>query len=82
MKVVALEKFEYANKLRMPGDSFDTDNDEHARLLALAKRVKIATVETRHLKAGDESLPENAATEHAAVNKRNRYSTRRLRADE
>ena len=45
MRVVAIDRFEYANQLRLPGDEFDTDDDEHARLLVLAKRVKIRDME-------------------------------------
>lgn len=74
MRVVAIDRFEYANKLRLPGEEFETDNDEHARLLEIAKRVKPA--ETRALKSDDE-LPE-----HSGSNKRNRYGTRRLKAEE
>jgi hypothetical protein len=55
MRVVALNRFEYANKLRLPGEEFETDNDEHARVLVLAERVKLAqpkdTIENRALKA-------------------------------
>jgi hypothetical protein len=71
MKVIAIDRFEYANKLRLPGDEFDTDNDEHARLLVLAERVKLAepkdVIETRALKADA---------------KRNRYRHRAMRYDE
>jgi len=70
MRVVALNKFEYANRLRLPGDEFDTDNDEHARVLVLAQRVKLAeadNVKSRALKA---------------EGKTNRYRHRAMRADE
>jgi hypothetical protein len=71
MKVVALNRFEYANKLRLPGEEFDTDNDEHARVLVLAERVKLAEpkdiIEGRALKADA---------------KRNRYRHRAMRYEE
>jgi hypothetical protein len=66
MRVVAIDRFEYASKLRLPGDEFDTDNDEHARLLVLAQRVKY--LETRDMKAD--------------TDKPKRYRTRALRAGE
>ncbi len=69
MRVVALQRFEYANKLRLPGDEFDTDTDEHARLLALVQRVEIAPdiISTRALKADSG---------------KQRYRHRAMRADE
>ena len=67
MRVRALEKFEYANKLRLPGEEFDTDNDAHADVLALARRVEKVTVQTRDMKA-DTGRP--------------RYRHRAMRADE
>ena len=67
MRVRALERFEYANKLRLPGDEFDTDNDAHADVLALARRVEKVTVQTRDMKA-DTGRP--------------RYRHRAMRADE
>ena len=73
MKVVAIDRFEYASKLRLPGDEFDTDNDEHARLLELAKRVR--RIETRDLTA-DATISENRS------GSRNRYKHRALKAEE
>jgi hypothetical protein len=70
MRVVALNRFEYANKLRLPGEEFDTDNDEHARVLMLAARVKPAEpkdIEGRALKADSG---------------RNRYRHRAMRDEE
>ena len=67
MRVRALERFEYANKLRLPGEEFDTDNDAHADVLALARRVEKVTVNTRDMKA-DTGRP--------------RYRHRAMRADE
>jgi hypothetical protein len=71
MRVVALNKFEYANKLRLPGEEFDTDNDEHARVLVMAERVKLAepkdNIQNRALKADA---------------KQNRYRHRAMRYEE
>jgi hypothetical protein len=71
MRVVALNRFEYANKLRLPGEEFETDNDEHARVLVMAERVRLAEpkdiLESRALKADA---------------KRNRYHHRAMRTDE
>ena len=71
MRVRALERFEYANKLRLPGEEFDTDNDAHADVLALARRVEKVTaqkpLDTRDMKA-DTGRP--------------RYRHRAMKADE
>jgi hypothetical protein len=80
MRVVALNKFEYANKLRLPGEEFDTDSDKDAEILQIAQRVKIVETATRQLKADDDS-PRNTATSEAAINKR-RYNTRRLQSED
>jgi hypothetical protein len=71
MKVVALNRFEYANKLRLPGEQFDTTSDKDAEILQLAQQVKIVEVETRDLKADDDGKP-----------KPRRYQTRRMQAEE
>jgi hypothetical protein len=77
MRVIAIDKFEYANKLRLPGEEFDTDSDKHAELLQLAQRVKIVETRTREMKTDDDdALPEKLAPE------KRRYNTRRLKADE
>jgi hypothetical protein len=71
MKVRALERFEYANTLRLPGDEFDTDTDAHAEILALARRVEI--------------VPDDKVITTRDMNveaKRNRYRHRAMRADE
>lgn len=68
MKVIALEKFEYANKLHMPGDELDTDDDEHARLLVLAKRVRLPMAEAALEAETDDEKP-----------KKQRYRTRDMR---
>jgi hypothetical protein len=71
MRVRALERFEYAAVLRLPGDEFDTDSVAHAEILALARRVEIVpdgkVITTRHM---------------TAEAKRNRYRHRAMRADE
>jgi hypothetical protein len=72
MRVVALNKFEYANKLRLPGEEFDTDNDEHARVLVLAERVKLAEPK--------DNIIQNRALKADA--KQNRYRHRAMRTDE
>ena len=68
MKVIAVDRFEYANKLRLPGEEFDTDNDEHARVLMLAKRVQL--IDQRDLKADDDKP------------KKKHYRTRDLRSED
>jgi hypothetical protein len=70
MKVVALNRFEYANKLRLPGDEFDTTSDKDAEILQVAQQVKI--VETRELRADDDD----------GKPKQRRYNTRRMRAED
>lgn len=70
MRVVALNKFEYANKLRMPGDEFDTTSDKDAEILQIAQQVKIVPLQTRDLKA-DEDRP-----------KKKHYRTRDLRSED
>ena len=67
MRVVAIDRFEYANKLRLPGDEFDTDNEDHARLLVLARRVKY--------------LDDRSLTAEKSERK-NRYARRDMRARE
>lgn len=79
MRVIAIDRFEYANKLRMPGDEFDTDNDEHARVLELAKRVRLAPEDyvSREMQADDARKPNPYRDKY-----RNRYKHRAMRADE
>ena len=73
MRVVALNRFEYANKLRLPGDEFDTTSQADADILEIAKQViKVSpkdTLDTRDMKADVGRL-------------RSRYRHRAMRADE
>jgi hypothetical protein len=70
MRVVALNRFEYANKLRLPGDEFETDSDKDAEILQIAQQVKIVPLETRELRADDDDKPKR------------RYNTRRLQSED
>ena len=78
MRVIAIDRFEYANKLRLPGDEFDTDNDEHARVLELARRVRLAPDDYvgRAMKA-EERKPNPYRDKY-----RNRYKHRAMKAEE
>jgi hypothetical protein len=49
MRVVAVNRFEYANKLRLPGDEFDTESERDAELMILAQQVK--KIDTRMMQA-------------------------------
>lgn len=85
MRVTALNKFEYANKLRMPGDEFETTSEKDADILILAQQVRKAPerAETRAMKAEEEQPPmttENSKPITPA--RKNRYQTRHLRAEE
>ena len=71
MRVVALNRFEYANKLRLPGDEFDTTSEADADILELAQQViKVSAkqpLDTRDMRTDS---------------RRSRYRHRALRADE
>jgi hypothetical protein len=68
MRVVAVNRFEYAKKLRLPGDEFDTDSESDAEALLLAQQVK--KIDHRSMQA-DEAKP-----------KPRRYNTRRLQSED
>lgn len=81
MRVIALNKFEYANKTRLPGEEFETTSDKDAEILQIAQQVKIqnapaAKVETRVLKA------EEKQEQIASDPKKKYYRRRDLRAEE
>jgi hypothetical protein len=86
MRVVALEKFEYANQLRLAGDEFDTTSEKDAEILVLAKKVKQAPAlaETRAMKA-EEQPPMNTDNGSALTppkQNKKRYMRRDMRAEE
>lgn len=82
MRVVALNKFEYANVLRQPGDEFDTTSDKDADILILAQQVKRASekqvLESRAMKAEDDKASE---TPHAVNHPKKKYMRRDMRAE-
>jgi hypothetical protein len=86
MRVVALEKFEYANQLRQAGDEFDTTSEKDAEILVLAKKVKQAParVETRAMKAEEQPpmTTENSSPLTPPKPDKKRYTRRDMRAEE
>lgn len=94
MRVIAINKFEYANKLRLAGEEFEIESESDAKILSLAKQIVVkpsgpmttqnadpltpSKTETRAVKAEDEPT----AKPGSLPEKRKRYLRRDMRAEE
>lgn len=71
MRVKAIEKVFYQGRDREIGETFDTENDQHAQVLMLGQKV---------MKAEDEQATAETTAELKQHRRSNRYKTRDMRA--
>lgn len=71
MRVIAINKFEYANKVRQAGEEFEIESESDAKILSLAKQIVVKP-----------SAVPPMTTENAAPLTPSKTETRAMKAEE